>query len=125
MQTHINYISIHYNNESISLPVIHNGVDLEWIPELQEFLQYILDQFPENFLKTYHPSGYITTTEETGNVTHVMLFQLKYEETPLELTDTTKEEILELFYDPNFSGPDKPVLLRTPSSVIIINRGSY
>lgn len=131
-QTYAKNITINYNGEPTSLPVYINGVDIEglqadpqWVPELREYLQDILDQFPENFLKTYYPSGYITTTEETGNITHVMLFQLKYGETPLELTDTTKEEIIELFYDPNFSWPDKPVLLQNSSSIIIINRGSY
>ena len=124
-QTYINNITINYNGESISLPVSHNGVDLEWIPELREYLQDILDQFPKNFLKTYHPLSYITTTHNTGRVTHVIIFQLRDMKTPLELTDITKEEIIELFYDPNFSWPDKPILLQTSSAVIIINQGSY
>lgn len=123
MKTHINYISIHYNRESISLPVIHNGVDLEWLPELREYLQDIIDQFPNDILKTYYPLSYTTTTHNTGRVTHVIIFQLKDMKTPLELTDITKEEIIELFYDPNFSWPGKPILLQTPSSVIIINHG--
>ncbi len=125
MQTYINHISLNYNKESISLPVSHNGVDLEWIPELREYLQDILDQFPKDFLKTHYPLSYITTTHNTGKFTHVIIFQLRDMKTPLELTDITKEEIIELFYDPNFSWPDKPILLQTPSSVIIINQGSY
>lgn len=125
METHINYLTINYNGESISLPVYHNGVDFEWLPELREYLQDILDQFPKNFLKTYCPLGYCTTTHNTGRVTHVIIFQLRDMKPPLELTDITKEEIIELFYDPNFSWPDKPILLQTPSAVIIINQGSY
>lgn len=125
MKTYINHIAINYNQESISLPVIHNGVDLEWIPELREYLQDILDQFPKDFIKTYYPLSYTTTTHNTGRVTNVITFQLKDMKTPLELIDITKEEIIELFYDPNFSWPDKPILLQTPSSIIIINQGSY
>ena len=124
MKTYINYISIHYNRESISLPVIHNGVDLEWIPELREYLQDMIDQFPQDILKTYYPLNYTTTTHNTGKITNVIIFQLMDMKTPLELTDITKEEIIELFYDPNFSWPDKPILLQTPSSIIIINQGS-
>ena len=120
----INYITINYNGESISLPVYHDGVDPEWIPELEEYLQDILDQFPKDFLKTYYPSRYITITEITGNVTNTMIFQPRDMKTHIELTDTTKEEIIELFYDPNFSGLNKPVVLQTIYSVIIINQGS-
>ena len=123
MQTYINHITINYNQESISLPVIHNGVDLEWIPELREYLQDILDQFPKDFLKTYYPLSYTTTTHDTGKIIHVTIFQLMDMETPLELTDITKEEIIELFYDQDFSWPDKPILLQTYNSVIIINQG--
>ena len=133
MQTYTKNITINYNGESISLPVYNYGVDIdwlrvdpEWIPELREYLQDILDQFPKDFLETYYPLGYITTTHDTGKVTHVMLFHLKDMKTPLELTDTTKDKITELFYDPNFSWPDKPILVPGPSSlVIIINQGSY
>lgn len=124
MQNYITHIFLNYNQESISLPVIHNGVDLEWIPELRESLQDILDQFPKDFLKTYYPLSYTTTTHNTGRVTHVIIFQLRDMKTPLELTDTTKKEITELFYDSYFSWPDKPILLQNPSSVIIINQGS-
>jgi hypothetical protein len=131
-QTYTKNITINYNGEPISLPVYNNGVDIEWlrvdpewIPELREYLQDILDQFPKDFLETYYPLGYITTTYDTGNVTHIMIFKLRDMKTPLELTDTTKDEIIELFYDPNFSWPDKPILLQTSSAVIIINHGSY
>ena len=51
MQTYTNNITINYNGETISLPVIHNGVDHQGINELKEYLQGILDQFPEDFLK--------------------------------------------------------------------------
>lgn len=131
-QTYTKNITINYNGESLSFPVYNYGVDIEWlrvdhewIPELREYLQDILDQFPKDFLETYYPLGYITTTHTTGNVTHVILFHLRDMKTPLELTDTTKEEIIELFYDPNFSWPDKPLLLQTSSGVIILNQGSY
>lgn len=125
METYLNHITINHNQESISLPVIHNGVDLEWIPELREYLQDILDQFPNDILKTYYPLSYTTTTHNTGRVTHVMILQLRDMRTPLELTDATKEEIIELFYDPDFSWLDKPTLLQTSSAIIITNQGSY
>lgn len=124
MKTKLDNITINYDGESISLPVIHNGVDPKWILELREYLQDILDQFPKDFLKTYYPLSYTTTIHNTLEVVHVIIFQLKNKKTPLELTDTTKEEIINLFYDPDFSFPDRPTLLQTPSSVIIINPGS-
>lgn len=124
MKTNIDNITITYDQKPIYLPVIHHGVDQEWITELREYLQDILDQFPKDFLKTYYPLSYTVTLHNNLEVVHVIIFHLKDKKTPLELTNTTKEEIINLFYDPDFSFPDKPTLLQTPSSVIIVNPGS-
>ena len=121
MQTYTNNITINYNGETISLPVIHNGVDHQGINELKEYLQGILDQFPEDFLKTYHPVSHQVFLRSYGYTVHITTFNWidPYKLDPLQ--EIYKDQIIELIYKPEFSGPIFPKIIHAYDSVIIIN----
>lgn len=123
MQTYSNLLSLTYLGELISLPIIHDVNDPKWLPEFQEYIQDTLDQFPIEFKETYIPAGYITTAPTEEEVTHQIIFVPRDSQNILQISDTIKEKIQEIFYDPCFSGFDKPQVIQTQNLVIIISNG--
>ena len=105
----INHITLNYNGESISLPVYHNGVDLEWLPELGEYLQDILDQIPKPMTQNYTPVSYQIleyrpirpNPSPTGeiHITHIITFNSNPHRTQLFSRIELERAFSEAFWD--------------------------
>lgn len=99
--TYINWATLNYNNETITLPFIHNNTDLEYVTgDLIEYTQNNLDQLTQITTSKLTPISY-QINQDHKCATHIITFRISNSESPLTKydQDAITTELTYAFWD--------------------------